>query len=209
MVTYSAGGNLTVKNASLSYLVQEVYGVRVFQITGEPGWFNSDRFDISAKADSNANKEQMQAMAQRLLADRFQLKLHRVTKDFTVYLLIVGSKGSKLKDAADPGDPANSGIRLRGTGYLTGMAASTGQLAVALSDMRLNGQALLDRPVLDRTGLKGVYDFGLRWAPDGVPDSDYPSIFTAVQEQLGLKLDQQRASIEAIVIDSVSRPSAN
>ena len=92
---------------------------------------------------------------------------------------------------------------------ISGFMASMSQLAVALSDMKLNGSAILDRPVLDRTGLTGAYDFTLEWTPDGVADPSGPSIFTAVQEQLGLKLDAAKAAVEFILIDRVAKPSEN
>jgi uncharacterized protein (TIGR03435 family) len=107
----------------------------------------------------------------------------------------------------------NGGVRLRGMGRLTGMSATPLQLAEALSDMRLNGRAFLDRPVLDETGLSGLYNFTLEWTPDGIsgpaPGATGPSIFTAVQEQLGLKLETRHAPTEFLIIDRLEKPTEN
>ncbi len=219
-VEYAAGGRFTASGMSLSSLIQEAYGIRGFQISGGPDWVRSDLYTITAKAESDANKDQVRVMLQRLLADRFKLTLRRESKEVNVYALVVGKGGPKLKEVQLKEvqlDEANSnrGVRFRGLGKIAGVMASTTQLAVMLSDIRMNGVSILDRPVLDRTGLTGVYDFTLEWSGeeqssdrDAVNPSG-SSIFTAVQEQLGLKLETQKAPVEFFIIDQVAKPTEN
>lgn len=168
------------------------------------------RFDINAKPDRDVTDDRALLMLQTLLADRFKLKFRHETRETQVYTLTVGKNGPKMA-AAKPIE--NSGVRLRGFGRVTGISATPLQLAETLSDVRLNGRAFLDRPVLDRTGLGGIYNFTLEWTPDPAsgpaPDPAGPSIFTAVQEQLGLKLETARAPVEFMVIEKVERPTAN
>lgn len=206
------GGRFTATNVLLRSLLKEAYAIRDFQILEPPPWFDSQRYDVSAKGDAS-DATQVKHMLQSLLVDRFQLKFHHDAKEFQVYLLTVGKNGPKLKSAQDT--DSSGGVRLRGVGRLTGIHASTGQLAEALSDIALNGRHILDRPVLDRTGLTAVYDFTLEWTPDPTPsdgatsDSSGPSVFTALQEQLGLKLETHKAPIEMFIIDHVEKASQN
>jgi bla regulator protein blaR1 len=141
-------------------------------------------------------------MLQTLLADRFQLRIHREVKDMPVYALVTAKGGSKLK----PPDPSKMGMRtLAGAEgiHITAWQGSMGKLADQLS-------VTAERPVLDKTGLPGNYAFTLAFTPvAGAADSDIPSLSTALEEQLGLKLEPQRAPLEVIVIDNVSPPSAN
>jgi uncharacterized protein (TIGR03435 family) len=175
----------------------------------------------------------MQLMVQGLLADRFQLKIHRQTKELPVYELSVAKGGFKLKEVAAPEGPVAGapppplpppgrggapptpppGSALIGRGTLVATAAQFAALAQVLSDQ-------LSRSVVDKTGIKGFYDFKLKWTPDvgqgpGVPeplppvDSSGPSIFTAIQEQFGLKLDSAKGPVEIFVIDHVEKPTEN
>jgi bla regulator protein blaR1 len=152
---------------------------------------------------------------QSLLADRFQLRQHAEMKQLPVYLLEVAKGGPKLKVSANSSD-VSGGPKL-GTGFLAGNQTDVPFLAQTLSQM-------VGRPILDRTGLSGKYDFELTWTPDqssatnavggvapplAVADSDRPNIFTALQEQLGLKLDPSRAPVTVIVVDHIETPSAN
>ena len=140
-------------------------------------------------------------MLQTMLADRFQLKIHRESKELAVYALIVGKSGPKLKESTAAG-PAG----YRGTpGQFTFSNGSITSLVSFLTNR-------VDRHVLDRTGLTGSYDFKLEWTPEAstpAPDSNGPSIFTAIQEQLGLKLEATKSAVEIIVIDHAEKPSAN
>jgi bla regulator protein blaR1 len=207
------GGRLTATNVSLRSLLREAYGIRDFQIVEPPPWFDSQRYDVSAKGEGASDAGQIKKMLQSLLVDRFQLEFHHETKEVQAYLLTVGKNGPKLKLAQDT--ESSSGVRRRGVGRLTGIHASTGQLAEALSDIALNGRHILDRPVLDRTNLTGFYDFALEWSSDPepsdgtTPDNSGQSIFTAVQEQLGLKLETHKAPVEMFIIDHVEKASNN
>jgi uncharacterized protein (TIGR03435 family) len=202
-------GGRFAANVALGIVIQRAYDVRDFQLSGGPGWLN-ERYTIQAKApEGNFSEAQIRLMVQSLLAERFHLKLHRETREIPVYALIVDKKGVKVEAAKDEG---GMGV---GRGSITAKGATFGRLVIALS-------RLLDRPVLDETGLSGNYNFklhydqgsvGLPYSAPGVsrPESDgiEPSIFTAVQEQLGLKLEPQKKPIEILVIDSVERPSGN
>jgi uncharacterized protein (TIGR03435 family) len=166
---------------------------------GGPGWFDTEPFDISAKADGPASNDELRRMVQTLLAERFQLKFHRETKEQPVYALVVGKGGPKLQAAKSEGRGVGIGVR----GRLNGNGADMKTLASVLADR-------LSRSVVDRTGLKGFYDFLLTWTPDEVQaDDPGPSLSTAIQEQLGLKLESTKAPVEMIVIDHAEKPSNN
>jgi len=213
-IQIAPGGRFAATNASLRLLLKTAYGMRDFQISGAPAWFDSDRYDIVAKAESepNVSEARIRLMLQGLLADRFKLELRREKKEMTVYSMVIGKNGSKLKEVKPDGDDMNRGVRLKGIGRVTGVTASTSQLAEALSDIALNGEHIVDRPVIDRTGLTGTYDFTLAWTPEhggASPELSGPSIFTAVQEQLGLRLVEQKSPVEIFVIDHVAKASVN
>ena len=235
-------GRFNATGMTLKFLITMAYDVKDFQVLGGPGWVNSERYDIDAKEpDSIAQEleklpdEQREPLAdsmlQSLLADRFQLKLTRGTKDMPAYALVVAKSGPKLQEAKPvdtpvdaPGGPGGHphGPMLRmGRGELTGQGVALTFLASMLSQQ-------LGRTVLDKTGLKGNYDFSLKWTPeqgagmmlggpgggpppDGAPpgEASGPSIFTALQEQLGLKLEPTKAPAEVLTIDHVERPSEN
>lgn len=221
-------------------------------LTGLPGWAQNARFDIDARPEAGfrPTKDQMQEMLRSLLEDRFALKIHKETKDGPVYDLVVAKDGPKIKLSADqtpvvpgapppggappppppprgPNFPALStplgdlppGMRMNGPGMMRGTAQTTASLARMLSPSA-------GRQVIDKTGLAGLYDFEVKFAPSqpaqmppGMtpppgaplpePDLNAPSIFTAVQEQLGLKLESSKAPLESIVIDHLEKPSAN
>ena len=203
-------GRFSATGFTLDYLIQWSYGLRNFQVSGGPGWIKTERFDIQAKAEAPAGLEQIKEMVQALLADRFQLTLHRESKELSVYALIVGKNGPKLESAKDP-VPAGSRGRIEiFQGSLTSRGATMGVLAEALSTM-------LDRPVVDQTGLSGNYDYKLSYDQStvrqevielGTEPTDGQSMFSAIQD-LGLKLDSQKLPITILVIDSVQHPSEN
>jgi uncharacterized protein (TIGR03435 family) len=205
------------------------------QISGGPAWINSDRFDIDAKVeDSMIEKEktlpfsewanQVRLMLQSLLADRFQLKVQFETKEMPEYALVLAKGGSKLAASTVAplgpvvsGPPPPGGPRLRQVpGQITGTGMGIGNLVDALAQQRdLEGRA-----VVDQTGLKDRYDFTLHWTPevqggpngpvlDSAPAPDELSIFTALQEQLGLKLEATKGPVQLVVIDHVEEPSPN
>ncbi len=224
-------------------MISIAYGVERFQISGGPSWLPSERFDIEAKMDaatSDALKKlsqdqrvlAQQQMLQALLADRFQLKVHRETKELTMYTLVIAKGGPKLQEAK-PGDtypnapPFPDGTH-PGAGSMRGSVLSGEVTAQAVPIARLahDLMLMLGHPVSDETELKGVYDFKLQFTPDDrlqppsglapnerlpVPpaDSNSPSLFDALQEQLGLKLESGKGPVEVIVIDHAERPSAN
>jgi uncharacterized protein (TIGR03435 family) len=188
------------------------------QVVGGPDWILSAKFDISAKPDTpgQPNDKQLKLMVQKLLADRFQLKFHRDKKELSAYVLSVGKGEPKMtKSTGDPG--GLPGLFFRQLGVLTVRNATMGDFA------NLMQSAVLDRPVVDQTGLAGRWDFLLKWTPDesqfggmGIkvpPPSDAadapPPLFTAIQEQIGLKLEAAKTPVEVIVLDHVEQPSAN
>jgi uncharacterized protein (TIGR03435 family) len=199
-----SGGRLTVTNFSLTMLMQYAFGIREFQISGGPGWLTTERYDIVATtgAQDGLTSKELEPYLQSLLRDRFQLKVHRETKVFQVYSLVLAKNGPKLTAHTGAGESSIIGRDESGRISKNATNATTARLANTLS-------AELDRTVIDNTGLKGGYDFHLEWAPNPTPDSDEPSLFTAVQQQLGLKLESARSPVEIIVIDSAEKPSAN
>jgi uncharacterized protein (TIGR03435 family) len=199
-------GGLKVTNGTLMGIIESAFEVRDFQILGAPGWANSDRFDIvarSAAADTSLEISATRRKLQTLLSQRFQLKAHRETRDLPIYVLAVGKGGLKLREAKTSGAPA--GIQ-RACGQMTGTGTSMANLTGYLSRE-------LGRPVQDRTELSARYDFHVDWTPDSGPcpgsATDGPSLFTALQEQLGLKLESAKGPVEVIVIDSVEKPDDN
>ena len=195
-------GTLTATNVTLQYCIKLAYGVKDYQIVG-PAWLSSERYDIQAKT-SNSDPAQYRAMIQTLLADRFKLQVRRGTKDLPVYALVVGRRGPKLHETEAGAEHDNAG-----RDRLIGQKMSMAHLADRLSQ-------LVGRPVLDMTGLDGVFDLELRWTPDDErrregDTSDGPSsIFTAIQEQLGLKLEARKAPLEIIVVEHAEKvPSEN
>jgi bla regulator protein blaR1 len=215
------GGNLRITGATLKNLIAVAYDAREFAISGGPGWVNSDRFDIEARAahlsaseNSHANAQQMRERLKSLLAERFQLAIHPESKEQNVYALFVGKSGPKLHEAAPGPNPM---IRKRGTSII-------GE-GVGMQMLVLNLANALDRPVVDKTNLTGRYDFKLGWILEArsvsgpiavtsaetstAPQPDGPSLFAALQEQLGLRLEPQKARVETLLIDHVARPSEN
>lgn len=196
---------LNFNNVALRLCILRAFGLKPFQLTG-PDWMSQSRFVIVARASAPAPKEKILEMFQTLLAERFKLAFHREKKEMPVYALVVAKNGPKLKAAADD---AGTDIGNKKGDVMTFHGVPMEMLANTLAGS-------LDRPVLDETGLKGKYDFDLAWAErkrkgaSGEPASpDAASIFTTLQEQLGLKLESRRAPVEMFVIDHVERPSEN
>jgi uncharacterized protein (TIGR03435 family) len=178
-------------------LIAFAWDVRVFQVSGGPGWLDSQRYDVVAKPEGDAAVERIRRMVRTLLAERFQLQVHHAEKEMPVFTLEIAKGGSKIR-AASPGD----GPDIRGPkGHLTTRRITAEMLARILANE-------LDRPVVDRTGIEGTFDADLEWTPEQNSDPG-PSIFTAIQEQLGLKLEAERAPVDVLIVDRVERPSAN
>ncbi len=211
-------GRLSISNMTLRDLLMVAYQVRDFQISGGPSWIDSEHYDIEAKTDGNTAPRQMaEPMLQALLEDRFKLKVHRETKELPIYVLTAAKNGLKIQPAKEgscvnpePGKPAAPGQRqsafcgfhVIGRGRYDATHTGVPALATDLS-------SVLSRTVVDKTALTEAFDVHLRFAPEDAPDSTSPSIFTAVQEQLGLRLESGKGPVEVIVIDQVERPSEN
>jgi uncharacterized protein (TIGR03435 family) len=190
--------------ATLKSLISQAYGL---EIEGVSGWMDSDHFEVQGEGGdpSSVTRAQLIQMLQQLLSDRFKLKFHRGTREIPAYDLVVARNGPKLKDALADGP--------RGTratpGQLTGQG-NTSAIAFVISRS-------LGSPVTDNTGLKGVYQIDLKWAPDPIgtgpapapSDPSGPSIFTALQEQLGLRLEPKKSTVAVLVIDSAEKPNGN
>ncbi|MBB5060922.1 uncharacterized protein (TIGR03435 family) [Granulicella aggregans] len=209
----------TATGVSLRMLVQEAYGVYDEKLlSGGPGWFNSDRFDLEAKVDSaeEANLKgltyrQRADMLQALLADRFKLEVHYAVKTFPVFNLVVGKGGPRLKPTRVPQNDMGIGITCQVLqnrhGYTERQDCVVGSLEGLL-------QGDTGRSVIDKTGLTGHYDFELRWRPESTSpttaiDENAPFIFNALQEQLGLKLEPSTAPLKVLVVDHAEHPSEN
>ncbi len=177
-------------------LIAYAYDVREFQISGGPGWLGSEEYDIVAKPDGDVGGDKVLAMAKSLLAERFKLSLHHESKEMPVLALVVAKGGPKLQPAAGHGPEVRGG-----RGRFVARNVTMGLFAAQLAGR------VLDRPVLDRTGIAGEFDITLEWAFDPGADNG-PSIGTALQEQLGLKLEAQKGAVDVLVIDRVERPSA-
>jgi uncharacterized protein (TIGR03435 family) len=213
------GGRISMTGVTVKILIQRAYGVRDFQIVGGPGWLGSERYDITAKPEGAATSDQVKLMTQALLADRFQLKFHRETKELPTYALVVGKSGPKFHESevvAGSDKPKGTRISME-RGQVTLLEAPVSALANQL------GQ-ILGRSVIDKTEMTGNYDFKLEWTPDegerrmvsasggdGPAPSDAagPSIFTAVQDQLGLKLESTKGPVEILVIERAEKASEN
>jgi len=209
-------GRINFSNVTLKSVMTRAYGVKPQQISG-PAWLDSERYDIVATIPGSAPREQIPMMLQTLLADRFKLAVHREQKVMPVYALVAGKNGPKLHEADAEG---RLGIAMGPKGRQLNGKVSLSRLADALSNW-------MDRPVLDMTGIKGIYDIDLEWTPDegqpGAPrlapggegarpeaGGDNPSIFTAVQEKLGLKLEGRKSPAEIIVVDRAEKvPTEN
>jgi uncharacterized protein (TIGR03435 family) len=198
------GRRFSFAHASLNDLFDFAYGLQQRQISGAPDWAGTESYDISAVPDGEGepNAKQWQTMVRKLMADRFQLKFHYEKREMPVYALTIAKSGPKLK-SSDPNEAQSMG---GGPGNLGATNATMADIAQLLA------HGFLDRPVVDQTGLTGKFDLRLRWTPDEVATQTAdapPGLFTAIQEQLGLKLVAIKAPVDVMVIDQIERPSAN
>jgi uncharacterized protein (TIGR03435 family) len=220
LIRVQTGRHISTLNTSLSDLISFAYGVHAHQITGGPDWLETDKYDLAAQPDGEGepNDKQWKMMLQKLLADRFKLTFHHDKKELTVYAIVVGKTGSKLTKSE--GDPNGlPGLFFRGLGALNARNATMTDFAGVMQS------AVLDRPVVDQTELPGRYDFKLNWTPDenqfgglgmrppapadNADPAANPDLFTAIQEQLGLRLKPAKEPVDVLVIDRVEKPSAN
>jgi len=209
----TAPGRLNLSGVTVKMLIQQAWAISGYRIYGGPSWLDSTRYNIAAKAADGAGNltlDQMRPVLQTLLADRFRLTLHREKKELPLYRLVVSKNGPKLKESAVSGAPQSR----MATGQITDEKAGMDTLASQLGQQ-------LGRFVSNKTGLKGDFHFHMEWTPDpgqnigGDSDTpppagaDGPSIFTALQEQLGLKLESAKGPVEVLVIDYAEKPDAN
>jgi uncharacterized protein (TIGR03435 family) len=212
IITFSADPRVqgrTVNGTAITLrdLVTYAYQVRYDQLSGGPPWAGDDHYDVLAKSEGEGVLEPAQArlMMQALLAERFHLQVHRETKEMAIYALVIAKGGPKIRPSAPD---ATGGSMVRASEKGLRMEASRGtmeQLARQLAGTS-------GRYVVDRTGLSGPYAFTLEWWPANrtpPPDSDVPSMFDAVQEQLGLKLEATKGPVEMLVIDRAEKPAEN
>jgi uncharacterized protein (TIGR03435 family) len=193
------GGNVAMTNWSLTTLISAAWDLGAGQLSGGPSWLGSERYDIIAKTSPNATQADLRIMLQALLAERFGLAIHRETKEASVYALVAPKGAAKLKAAT--GDQRLPVI-FAPPARLEGHGSTMPALALALT--RSAG-----RKVVDQTGISGAFDFTLNYSANDGADGA-PSIFTALQDQLGLKLEPQKGQAEILVVDHVERvPTAN
>jgi uncharacterized protein (TIGR03435 family) len=190
-------------NTSLTSLIMIAFRLSEGQVVGGPRWIAEDGWNIDAKYPAGASQTQMPEMLQALLVERFHLTFHRETRTLAIYALIVAKGGSKLR-ASEVGQTTGTG----GSSTIRYKGETVTQLTAQLS-------ALLQRQVVDKTGLTGRYDMELTFAPvnprsiEAAADETRPSIFTAIQEQLGLKLEPTKEPVEVLVVDGAERPTQN
>jgi uncharacterized protein (TIGR03435 family) len=226
------GGRLTVTNNSLRNIIRNAYNVQNYQIVGGPEWVNSDRWDISAKAADDTPPPEMLLMLRTLLAERFKLVIRRETRQLPMFAVVLARPDGRLgpqlrvstvdcaalfaaaKARGEQPPPTTNGRPTCGTRTGRGTMMTTG---TSMADFARNISSATGRPVVDKTGLTGSYDLDLTWTPDqgppnpdgtaAQPPGDGVSLFTAVQEQLGLRLDAQLGPVDVLVIDSVQPPT--
>jgi uncharacterized protein (TIGR03435 family) len=224
-----------MENVPIIMLIRQAYSLynsNDDQITGLPKWAETERFDIDAKVSEEdqpklkaLSREQRGEMMKALLAERFEMKAHAESREMPIYALVIAKGGLKIKEATPgaeypnapkgpDGKPAGAGMMMMGRGMIRGQALPLSQLASMLTQD-------VERTVLDRTGLTGKYDFVLEWTPEesassgpgGPPTVAFidskPSLFTALQEQLGLKLESTRGPVPGVVVDHIAEPAAN
>lgn len=207
-------------NHAVRTLIAAAYDLNPQAISGGPAWVDSEHFDVLAKTPGavRPNLDEQMAMLRDLLKDRFKLSFHREPKQLSIYALSVAKGGAKLKestvmpDATPEGPPPLVFVLSPMVVRLPARYATVSEFASVLQ------RSPLDRPVVDRTGLSGRYDFDLEFAPDerlwaGIlprpENSDLPDLFKAVQEQLGLQLEATKGQVDALIIDRIERPSEN
>jgi uncharacterized protein (TIGR03435 family) len=222
-------------NATLQMMMRQAYRVQDFQIVDGPGWLSTARFDVAAKADASVPQQDLPLMLRALLVDRFRLAVHHETRQLPVYALVLarvdGKFGPQFRTPSGcvrppQNQPTSPQIGQRTSSpqacdnkVLPGDMSSRGATMLTLT---VNLSVFVGRTVVDRTGFTGMFDYDLRWTPDLTPqsrgnaspggpaaDPNRPSLFTALQEQLGLKLESTRGPVEVLVIDHVEMPTAD
>ena len=206
-------GRFRATNITTRELILRAYKIQEVQLAGGPGWIGSQHFDIDARGDSSIPEQQVAAMLARLLAERFKLAVHTEKRETSVFALIPANRDGKLGPKLQPSqcEPKKCGGSYTGVSKIAGTGIAVSQLISMLA-------TATQRLVVDRTSLAGLYDIELTWTPDRMPQEDHggppidpngPSLFTAIQEQLGLKLESRKERIDTLVIDSIQQPSEN
>ena len=222
VTSYRPGGLYVGTNVSLKSLVMEAYRLQEYQLVGGPNWRDTEKFDIQARAEAAAapapdqTRTQILLMLQSMLEDRFRLKIRHEMRELPVYALRVGKGVHKLMKAAEekgqcggPGGPMCPGTS---THCCTDGMMDLAAVSVSLPGFAESLSQFVGRRVIDETDLKGLFDIKLRWSRDEVtPTTTAPtlSIFTAVQDQLGLRLESSKGPVDVIVIESAERPTEN
>lgn len=232
------GGTVNITNMSLKEIMVLAWRIQPYQISGGQPWIASARYDVSAKPENKPKEGELQLMLQAMLADRFQLVVHLETKELPVYALVLARKDGKLgpnlteakegvcatPDPTQPPrrpEPGQAPVRYCGQQMMSPRSLTA--VAAPLSGIIPMLARMLGRTVIDKTGLTGKYDISVEWAPDesqtamlppdaprpAPSDAAGPSIFTALQEQLGLKLESQKGPVEMLVIDRAEKPTEN
>ena len=209
-INYPEGGAFSASNITLAALMQWAWGMPKNRILDAPPWFDSTRFDLQAKTDAETdrkirnlpagtNADEKRRMVQAMLVDRFAMKLHEETRTLPAYDLELAKGGSKLQQSKTTGTNVGTGRT-----HFNGSGLTSTIIAQQLSE-------LSGRVVIAKTGLPDRYDVRLEWAPDDAPagDTSAPSFFTAVQEQLGLRLVPAKEPVKVLVMDGIETPSAN
>jgi uncharacterized protein (TIGR03435 family) len=235
LIRYLPGGRINANNVPLRSLIRSAYRVKDFQITGGSDWTSAARYDVIAKATQGTSQDQLPVVMQAILADRFKLIVHRETKELPVYALVAAKQGRKLSQSkgacvepgssippSAPGQPQLTfcGTMVMGVNGLNAEKIDVKQMANGLS-------GILGRNVTDKTGFSGTFDVHLQFARDEATagliairgsgcgpaqsalDPTEPSIFTALEEQLGLRLESTKGPVEILVIDHAETPSEN
>lgn len=203
------GRHIVIENKSVQVMVMFAYGMNAKQIVGGPDWMGSERFDVDGVPDMEGEPSvpQMQSMLQGLLRERFGLKVHREQRELAVYAITVAKGGPKMRQSqGDPnGAPDESDHVSAGQREMKFANQTMANFALVM-------QLFLERPVVDQTGLAGRWDFDLKWTFDdrhAPEENSAPGLFSAFQEQLGLKLESVKAPVDVLVVDAVERPGAN
>jgi uncharacterized protein (TIGR03435 family) len=203
------GHRISIENTTMTSLICFAYSIHKSQIVNAPRWFDEQPWNIDGVPDTEGspNWNQYRRMLQKLLATRFGLQMHPDKRELSVYTLTVVKGGPKLEKSKDDPDALSDS-----SGHGIGAQQYMKFTNDSMTDFAKTMQLMVDRPVLDQTNVSGRYDFSLLWTPDAMratPTDTAPGLFTAVQEQLGLKLEATHAPTDVFVIDVATRPTQN